>query len=75
MNPFLCFLFLGTCWNRRRADEFNRRIGMRRGDERIQDRMYSYVSLKQRVPADHPLRGVRKVTDAVLRSFNAQLDA
>lgn len=45
-----------------------------RGDERIQDGMFSYVSLEQRVPADHPLRGVRKVTDAVLCSLNAELD-
>jgi hypothetical protein len=29
-----------------------------RGDERIQDGMFSYVSLEQRVPVDHPLRGV-----------------
>jgi transposase len=36
--------------------------------------MFSYVSLEQRVPADHPLRGVRKVTDAVLRSLNGELD-
>ena len=36
--------------------------------------MFSYVSLEQRVPADHPLRGVRKVTDAVLCSLNAELD-
>jgi transposase len=45
-----------------------------RGDERIQDGMFSYVSLEQRVPLDHPLRGVRKVTDAVLGSLNAKLD-
>jgi transposase len=45
-----------------------------RGDERVQDGMFSYVSLEQRVPADHPLRGVRKVTDAVLRSLNGELD-
>jgi transposase len=36
--------------------------------------MFSYVSLEQRVPLDHPLRGVRKVTDAVLGSLNAELD-
>jgi transposase len=36
--------------------------------------MFSYVSLEQRVPADHPLRGVRKVTDAVLGSLNTELD-
>ncbi len=36
-----------------------------RGDERIQDGMFSYVSLEQRVPQDHPLRAVRKLTDAL----------
>ena len=36
--------------------------------------MFSYVPLEQRVPADHPLREVRKVTDAVLRRLNAELD-
>ena len=36
------------------------------GDERIQEGMFSYVSLEQRVPADHPLRAVRKLTDIVL---------
>ncbi len=30
--------------------------------------MFSYVSLEQRVPADHLLRGVRELTDTVLRS-------
>lgn len=45
-----------------------------RGGERIQDGMSSYVSLEQRVPADHPLRGVRKVTDAVLHSLSPDLD-
>ena len=37
--------------------------------------MFSYVSLEQRVPADHPLREVRKLTDTVLRSLNAEFDA
>jgi transposase len=46
-----------------------------RGDERIQDGMFSYVSLEQRVPADHPLRAVRALTDAVLGSLHAELDA
>ncbi len=46
-----------------------------RGDERIQDGMFSYVSLEQRVPADHPLRAVRKLTDTVLRSLNREFDA
>src|ERR1035441_9031263 len=46
-----------------------------RGDERIQDGMFSYVSLEQRVPQDHPLRAVRKLTDAVLGSLSPEFDA
>jgi len=44
-----------------------------RGDERIQDGMFSYVSLEQRVPMD-PLRGIRKLTDAVLGSLSPEFD-
>ncbi len=36
--------------------------------------MFSYVSLEQRVPADHPLREIRRLTDEVLRSLNAEFD-
>jgi transposase len=36
--------------------------------------MFSYVSLEQRVPQDHPLRAVRKMTDEVLRSLSAEFD-
>jgi hypothetical protein len=39
----------------RRGEGVARLIGMR-GDERVQDGMFSYVSLEQRVPQDHPLR-------------------
>ncbi len=46
-----------------------------RGDERVQDGMFSYVSLEQRVPQDHPLRAIRKLTDEVLRSLSAEFDA
>lgn len=46
-----------------------------RGDERFQDAMFSYVSLEQRVPADHPLRAVRKLTDAVLGLLSPEFDA
>ena len=37
--------------------------------------MFSYVSLEQRVPLDHPLRAVRKSTDAVLRTLSPDFDA
>ena len=46
-----------------------------RGDEQIQDGMFSYVSLEQRVPQDHPLRAVRKLTDAVLGTLSPEFDA
>ena len=36
--------------------------------------MFSYVSLEQRVPRDHPMRGVRKLTDKVLQSLSGELD-
>ena len=37
--------------------------------------MFGYVSLEQRVLQDHPLRAVRKLTDAVLRTLSPELDA
>ena len=37
--------------------------------------MFSYVSLEQRVPQDHPLRAIRELTDGVLRSLNSDFDA
>jgi transposase len=36
--------------------------------------MFSYLTLEQRVPADHPLRAIRAVTDGVLQSLDAQFD-
>jgi transposase len=46
-----------------------------RGDERQQDEMFSCVTLEQRVPGDHPLREIRRLTDTVLRSLSAEFDA
>ena len=43
-----------------------------RGDERFQDGIFSYVSLEQRVPADHPLRRVRELTDRALQELSAK---
>lgn len=43
----------------------DRLIGMR-GNERIQDGMFSHVLLEERVSSDHQLRTVRQLTDAVL---------
>ncbi len=46
-----------------------------RGDERFQDGMFSYVTLEQRVPKDHPLREIRRLVDVVLRSLSQELDS
>jgi transposase len=46
-----------------------------RGDERVQDGMFSYVPLEQRVPQDHPLREIRRLTDLVLRSLSGEFDS
>jgi transposase len=45
-----------------------------RGDERLQGGMFSYVTLEHRVPQDHPLREIRRLTDVVLRSLSAAFD-
>ena len=45
-----------------------------RGDERVQCSMFSYLTLDQRVRADHPLREIRALTDGVLQSLNAEFD-
>src|SRR5499425_2113314 len=46
-----------------------------RGEDLHQDRLYSYVSPDQRVPADHPLRAIRRMANTVLERLSPQLDA
>jgi transposase len=36
--------------------------------------MFSYVALEDRIPADHPLRGVRKLVDTVLAGMSKDFD-
>jgi transposase len=47
---------------------------MRGNDDQLQPSMFSYVSLERRIPQDHPLRGVRKVVDAVLAEMSKAFD-
>jgi transposase len=47
---------------------------MRGDDQQLQTGMFSYVSLEDRIPADHPLRGVRKLVDAVLAEMSKDFD-
>jgi transposase len=45
-----------------------------RGDDQRQQDVFSYVSLEERVPADHPLRSVRKIVDEVFGGMSKQFD-
>lgn len=45
-----------------------------RGDDQHQLQVFSYVSLEDRVPADHPLRAVRKAVDEILRGMSQEFD-
>src|SRR6476646_1851785 len=41
-----------------------------RGDDNQQDGMFSYISPEKRVPADHPLRPIRKMVDEILKEMS-----
>jgi transposase len=45
-----------------------------RGDDQNQSPMFSYLSPEDRVPADHPLRLIRKMTDEALTELSGQLE-
>lgn len=44
-----------------------------RGHDRRQEQLYSYISMEQRVPPEHPLRGIRKIADEVLKRLSGRL--
>jgi transposase len=41
-----------------------------RADDNQQEGMFSYVSPEKRVPADHPLRPIRKMVDEILKEMS-----
>jgi transposase len=45
-----------------------------RGDDQQQDGVFSYVSLEQRVPSQHPLRRIRTMVDAALAELSGRFD-
>ena len=45
-----------------------------RGEDRQQGAIFSYVAPEQRIPADHPLRAVRTMVDAVLDEMSGLFD-
>ena len=44
-----------------------------RGDDCGQTAMFSYLTLAQRIPADHPLRTIRRLTDRALEQISGEL--
>jgi transposase len=45
-----------------------------RGDDEQQAAMFSYVTMAQRIPADHPARQIRVLADRALGRMDAQLE-
>ena len=45
-----------------------------RGNKTNQAALFSYISAEDRVPSDHPLRGLRALVDPVLARLSPQLD-
>jgi transposase len=45
-----------------------------RGNDEQQGAVFSYVSAEQRIAAEHPLRGIRAMTEAALRELSPEFD-
>ena len=46
-----------------------------RGSDEQPGAMFSYVSLEERVPPDHPLRAIRRITDRALEHLSPRFGA
>jgi transposase len=46
-----------------------------RGEDLQQEQLFSYGSLEQRVPSDHPLRPIRTIVDGILKRMDRRFDA
>jgi transposase len=49
--------------------------GSMRGDDERQEVVFSYLNTEQRIPADHPLRGIRELLENSLREMSLHFDA
>ena len=45
-----------------------------RGKQKIQETLFSYVRLEDRIPANHPLREIKKIADSCLRTMSEDFD-
>src|SRR5215468_6263523 len=46
-----------------------------RGNDQQTEHLFSYLAPEQRIPADHPLRAIRAMTDAALHELSPQFEA
>jgi transposase len=46
-----------------------------RGEDRQSGGLFSYVDLEARVPADHPLRPIRRIVDEALSGPSGEFEA
>jgi transposase len=46
-----------------------------RGEVQQQGATFSYVTLEQRIPSDHPIRAIRAMVDEALRHLDARFSA
>src|SRR5215469_7582087 len=46
-----------------------------RGDDEICSKLFSYIDLEDRVPADHPLRVIREIANAALAALSDEFAA
>ncbi len=56
------------------ARDLLQRSAMRGSDDQP-DHLFSYISPEQRIPADHPLRPIRQMTNEALRTISRDLEA
>jgi transposase len=56
---------------RRRVDKH---LGCMRGNQKQQSPMFSYIGIEERIPAEHPLRAIRRSVDEVLRALSRRFD-
>ncbi len=45
-----------------------------RGDDEQQAAMFSYVTMEQRIPADHPMRRIRAMADRAFERMDADFE-
>lgn len=46
-----------------------------RGRDDVDEGLFSYMRLEERVPVDHPLRAIRALTDEALGRLNGRFEA